>query len=530
MRLFARMGLMVAGLLLVPFAVEAKPPRAALDDAGVKPGTDLNEILRKDGWTVLELPSNIYQPGKLFRPGSSSSQGTCVDATPITGELPNVEASGTKGFVTEIGAKGGKAGASVGVKATSFKLKSSTEVEQAVIEGMDMQLNEKCTKHLQGLLARGTNLDGWVVVQETVRARVREVKCSSQEAIAQVQALWIVRGEVGEMSDCVQSTEVTGVIAYKAMPVTDLVPGLAGALMPDSKPVESPPPPSALSLPSDGSSGEHLSMGIWHTCGVSRSGAVKCWGNDGLTWPEPPNGAFTSVSAGGSHTCGVLRSGRVKCWGESRTGESRSTPPSGTFSSLSAGRYHTCGVLRSGVVECWGKNGDYQSTAPSGAFTSVSAGGSHTCGVLRSGAVKCWGETDVKSYLSTTTDWHGLSAPSGPFTSVSAGLLHTCGVLRSGRVKCWGDDVTGQSTAPSGTFTSVSAGWYHTCGVLRSGAVKCWGDNSKGQSTAPSGPFTSVSAGKNGVCGVLQSGAVKCWGHNEYTEGRPPPDLRIATY
>jgi formylglycine-generating enzyme required for sulfatase activity len=237
MRLYTQLGMI--GLVVLagrPTDLVAKRRDAVVVDATNQPGADLNDILRNNGWTILNLPNNIYKPGKLFRPDSSSSEGSCIDAEPITGDLPSIEAQGSKGFVVDVGANAGPIGGSVGVQATSFKLKSTTDVEQAVIEGMDMQLNDKCIAHLADLQAKGHSLQGWFVVQETARARVKEVKCSSQEAVVKLRAMWIARGELGEMSDCVQSTEMDGVIAYKARPVLELLPVSAVSRMPDIAP------------------------------------------------------------------------------------------------------------------------------------------------------------------------------------------------------------------------------------------------------------------------------------------------------
>jgi len=202
----------------------ANPRDAVVAETRVQPGVDLNQILEDNGWTVLALPSNMHLPGKLFKPGDSSAQSTCVDATHVTGDLPSIEAQGAKGFVVEGGAGIGVMSGSGEIQATSFKLKSTTDVEQSVIEGFDMTLNEKCLQNLRNLQAKGTSIAGWFVVQEVARARVKELKCSSKEAAAKVRALWIARGEVGAMSECVESSEVTGVIAYKAKPVLELMP------------------------------------------------------------------------------------------------------------------------------------------------------------------------------------------------------------------------------------------------------------------------------------------------------------------
>ena len=223
------LGLLMAAGLAMAVAVDAKPRDVVIAEAHVQPGADLNQVLAANGWTVLGLPSNIYQPGMLFGPGSSTSEGTCVDATPITGALPSIETQGSKGFFVEGGGGVGAISGSGEVQATSFKLKSTTDVEQAVIPGMQMELNDKCLRHLHSLKARGTSLEGWFVIQETARARVKEIKCTSKEAAAKVRAMWLARGEIGAMSECIESSEVTGVIAYKARAVNDLMPVSGGA-------------------------------------------------------------------------------------------------------------------------------------------------------------------------------------------------------------------------------------------------------------------------------------------------------------
>ena len=65
------------------------------------------------------------------------------------------------------------------------------------------------------------------------------------------------------------------------------------------------------------------------------------------------------MSGGNVHTCGVTSSGNVECWGRNDYGQTNL--PSGTFESVSAGPYHNCGVKTDGNVECWGRN-DYGQT------------------------------------------------------------------------------------------------------------------------------------------------------------------------
>jgi len=130
-----------------------------------------------------------------------------------------------------------------------------------------------------------------------------------------------------------------------------------------------------------------LSVGYWHACGLTSSGAMYCWGDNddgqlgastsetcaGLacsTVPLPVAGAlqFAQLSAGSFHTCGVTAAGAGYCWGNNADGQlgngttTRALTPAPiaggfAFAAVSAfGRYHSCGLSADGIAYCWGYN------------------------------------------------------------------------------------------------------------------------------------------------------------------------------
>ncbi len=278
-----------------------------------------------------------------------------------------------------------------------------------------------------------------------------------------------------------------------------------------------------------------IATGRLHTCALTGMVGVKCWGNnfngqlgDGTTMERHSpvdviglTSGVSAISAGLDHTCALTHSGGVKCWGingDEQLGD-------GTFTD----RHSPVDVsgLTSGVI-------------------AITAGGFHSCAVISSGGVKCWGE-NVKGQLGdgTTTDQPApvnvVGLTSG-VSAVAAGKFHTCALTATGAVKCWGFNGNGQ--LGDGTFTeryspvdvsgltsgviAIDAALFHTCALTTTGAVKCWGFNGNGQlgdgtTTDQSTPVTvngltsgivGITAGGNHTCAITTSGGAKCLGIN----------------
>ncbi len=277
--------------------------------------------------------------------------------------------------------------------------------------------------------------------------------------------------------------------------------------------------------------GQTLSVGSDHTCAVTVSGIVRCWGFNGYGQTTVPSDLdlVTQVTAGSVHTCAVTVSGFVRCWGFNGYGQTTVPSDLDLVSQVTAGSLHTCAVTVSGLVRCWGDNSEGQTTVPSDLdlVTQVTAGRNHTCAVTVAGLVRCWGhDNQLESTVPSDLGW---------VTQVSAGPDHTCAVTVSGLVRCWGHDNFGQRTVPSdlGWVTQVSAGQEHTCAVTAEGRLRCWGISGYQKSTVPSdlgfrGSVSQVSAGPEHTCAVTVAGPVRCWGQNDDGETTVPTDASVS--
>lgn len=324
--------------------------------------------------------------------------------------------------------------------------------------------------------------------------------------------------------------------------------------------------------------------GGYHTCAVSSDGATRCWGQntygqvgDNTTtdrWtPVPVVGLGAnplSISLGEYHTCAVTGSGAARCWGENNYGQlgdqsriDRLSPTAvagvgaGAIN-VSAGQRHTCAILLDGSLRCWGLNSDGQLGDNSEGYRSlpvavqgvtsaaqVAAGHRHTCALTTSGAMGCWGDGDygqlgngeVLQQLSPEP----VSGAGGTVAQMAAGYQHTCALSGAGAARCWGDNASGQLGDGSNTdrltpfavsglatgVTAIDAGVYHTCAIAN-GSAYCWGGNDFGQlgngdsvdqatPVAVSGIAASVSAIEAGFyfsCALTTGGGVWCWGYN----------------
>ncbi|HET6230865.1 MAG TPA: Ig-like domain-containing protein [Longimicrobiaceae bacterium] len=273
---------------------------------------------------------------------------------------------------------------------------------------------------------------------------------------------------------------------------------------------------------------------------------------------------------GEMHTCALSTSGQVYCWGQNPHGQlgagaiAQSQYPiavSGgrSYKDLSVRSQTTCAVATDGAAYCWGlgEAGQLGTGASSSSFVpapvvgglrfaSVAVGQYHACGLTTDGKVYCWGNNYGGQLGVGNTIDHSLvpvqvSAPGLTFTALTAGYRYDCALASGGIAYCWGDNAHSQlgsgnlpliryvPTRVAGTlsFSSLSAGDAHVCGVA-AGAAYCWGEDLYGQVGTGNDPppvvsepapvalglsFTAVAAGESNTCGLGPDGRAYCWGY-----------------
>ena len=330
-----------------------------------------------------------------------------------------------------------------------------------------------------------------------------------------------------------------------------------------------------------------VETGGFHSCLLNNANEVKCWGdnefgqlgdstNISRTIPVLVNGLnenITSIALGRYHTCVLTASSGVKCWGNNESGQlgngtknNQSSPVDVTglttdVTAIAAGAYHSCAITNNGGMKCWGRNSNGQlgdgtivdRTTPvdvsglSNNIASIDMSWVHSCALTNSGDVKCWGRNNygqlgdgTMTDRTTPIDVAGLGG-SATSVAVNGDALsgHTCATV-SGGVKCWGMNLTGQlgdgtttnSTSPRNVTgvseSKASAGYYYSCTLLSDDTVKCWGSNYFGQlgdgtktdrltavSVSGLSNITEVSAGGYHACALDNAGNVYCWGQNK---------------
>jgi alpha-tubulin suppressor-like RCC1 family protein len=226
-----------------------------------------------------------------------------------------------------------------------------------------------------------------------------------------------------------------------------------------------------------------VTAGDMTNCGLSTEKRVYCWGSSWggmmgtgtstFSWNNPPmeiagGRTYRQVSTGMNHSCALTDSYEIFCWGGNGSGQlgdgstaNRLSPVrvSGTrrFIQVSAGFYHTCAVTTANQAFCWGRDGGigdgtsldrWEPTQVAGGvlFDRVTAGGAHSCGETTDNRAYCWGYNGSGALGDGTQTLRTTPVPVAGglwFAQVSGGNSASCGVTSEHRGYCWGNNLDG---------------------------------------------------------------------------------------
>ncbi|HEY9016651.1 MAG TPA: hypothetical protein VIM84_16475, partial [Gemmatimonadales bacterium] len=251
-----------------------------------------------------------------------------------------------------------------------------------------------------------------------------------------------------------------------------------------------------------------VSAGPEHSCGVTTDDRAYCWGDnvfgqlgDGSTGqigypvlsPVAVMGTrrFRRVTVGAYHSCGVTFSNRAFCWGGDQWGQLGDGPASGTcqvsFNTLPCRKTPTqvAGGYQWRQVEAGGGGGPAEDVPEP-------VKGGRTCGTTMDDRAFCWGDGTLGQNGDGARAFR--TAPSQvagdrPYRLAATGFWHSCALTTDNRAYCWGMNHFGQiGDGTEGTmrvrpravlgghlFDQVSAGNASTCARTMSGAAYCWG-------------------------------------------------------
>ena len=290
------------------------------------------------------------------------------------------------------------------------------------------------------------------------------------------------------------------------------------------------PPLARMELPI-----KSVSAAAGHTCAVSATNTVYCWGmNKGaelgfgshlqtlhparVVWDK----TAVQVAASGyvqtlygtyfrsPQSCALREDGTVYCWGDAMLSSFDTTvtskeaqfpqpvPKLPAFTRIEGGARRPCGITASEELYCWGGGDYYQDVAPGrialAGVVDVASGEVHRCALTRDGKTHCWGYNEWGEFGDTTT---ALS-----FKRIAAGAKFTCALDQEGRAYCWGRNNVGQLGRAGTTTECHWGGETHMCN----------GTDVSPKPVATDLRFTDIDAGSSHVCALAVDGRLYCWG------------------
>ena len=261
------------------------------------------------------------------------------------------------------------------------------------------------------------------------------------------------------------------------------------------------PPTATPRLVTGGHRFVHITTGDSHSCAIDTAGQVWCWGSsefgqlgDGSggsignksgtpVRAKLQTGTAVAIAAGESHTCALTSSRQVECWGLNDS--EQIGVPAGIVSQGCSMTF--CNREPAVVSRSW------TSDPP----VAIGAGGAQSCALTAAGSVFCWG---IVTGANLPTDILIIAIPTrvgatAAFEAIGVGSAHGCAITKTHEAVCWGNNTSQQlgigptsKAIPGGSvlvqnplasYGSLGLGKFQSCAIsddrLR---LYCWGERS----------------------------------------------------
>jgi len=282
-----------------------------------------------------------------------------------------------------------------------------------------------------------------------------------------------------------------------------------------------------------------IAAGGAHSCGLTIAGETYCWGGnlagqigtapswDVISRPTRIAGApaFTAISIGAYHTCGLTSAGAAFCWGDNSLGQlgdgsdrseaveftfaGQPTPRlvsgSHVFKSIQAHYTYTCGLTIGGDAYCWGGND----------MLNLGSSMTQTCRIVyrgENGDLEIYGDNPCSTVPVRVVTSTAAS-------SVTVAQHGACAVLTNGGLECWGFIYARPTSIPGAQVTSAWLFNSTVCGMSASGSISCQfvvapfkADNPFGAGPA----LVNIHSSGRHHCGLSSAplGTAYCWDTN----------------
>lgn len=210
---------------------------------------------------------------------------------------------------------------------------------------------------------------------------------------------------------------------------------------------------------------QKISCGANHTCVLSPTGEVTCWGRNNkgqlgrgsttnigdqpeemgkalMPAPFDVRSKIVDLQSAGNNNCALTQAGTIHCWGDNERGQ------------LGLGNTEMIGAKKNKSVEQLFSGIDLGTKSP---VTQIAMGEAHVCALTSDGQVRCWG--------------------SNRLGELGAGMVLSVGA----KADQMGPNLVPVDLGAGFVATDITAGSTHTCARNQQGQVRCWGFNQQGQ-------------------------------------------------